>query len=574
MSVTLIPHPGGRSRNWYVDIHVPASLQDVAGTDRIRRSTRTADRIQAKAEGARIEAEVRAEWQRLWESVERTNTAPTVTRLTHDIIRSVCATRLRSWVHSDDQDRFGRGIDDEELAELEAFGQQTDAEMRSVLAQGKASQNWEHAVELVWDFMMQEKYDVDPSDPLFPELMRRFADVERQAQKVIAARNAGELADFPQPAASAGACLSQMVEPYRAHRTGTVQPKSVSKDVAIWHRLIGFLGDVPLDSVSSADLYRFLDARLRTDDQPWSQGYVDGHAQRALRAIFALARTHGRMTAPNPVAALETTPRLPKAVQAARRQPRLPLKAAQLTTLFASDWYDPGATHWTGRMRTDLAGRYWVPLLMMAHGLRVREPLQLVSSDFEDDGGTWMMTVRTAFDDAGDAGASPLPERSVKNAATARTVPVHPLLLALGFGRFVESLKSAHHLNQPLFPSALPAPGGKAPMWGRAFEQAFLRHLRDRLGFGAGYGNHSFRHQLEDRIRDAQARHGTWPPGLASFYTGRKLTRDEDRAFILSQGSAGDYGDGFQPVHLLPFSAQITFDDVVLPPPFEQWLRP
>jgi hypothetical protein len=30
VSVTLIPHPGGRSRNWYVEINVPTSLYEFA----------------------------------------------------------------------------------------------------------------------------------------------------------------------------------------------------------------------------------------------------------------------------------------------------------------------------------------------------------------------------------------------------------------------------------------------------------------------------------------------------------------------------------------------------------------
>jgi hypothetical protein len=195
---------------------------------------------------------------------------------------------------------------------------------------------------------------------------------------------------------------------------------------------------------------------------------------------------------------------LPKKEQEARKRPRYPVKAQQLNALFASDWYDPSATSWTGKMRSDLAARYWGPLISMCHGSRVREVVQLVSHDFEVVDGVLFMTIQTELPGESKGKARPLPERSLKNASTHRTVPVHPTLCALGFREFVDSFKATHPAATPLFPSAVPRPGGKSPVWGRAYEQAFLRQVRDRLGFGSGFGNHSFRHQAEDRIRDAR----------------------------------------------------------------------
>ncbi|MGR5342315.1 hypothetical protein ACPV50_20665, partial [Vibrio astriarenae] len=88
-------------------------------------------------------------------------------------------------------------------------------------------------------------------------------------------------------------------------------------------------------------------------------------------------------------------------------------------------------------------------------------------------------------------------------------------------------------------------------LWGRAYEQAFLRHVRERLAFGPGFGNHSFRHTIEDKIRDAQLLEGVWPAGLSQFYTGRKLPRDSDKTLLRLQGSEIDYGKGYNPMHMV-----------------------
>ena len=117
----------------------------------------------------------------------------------------------------------------------------------------------------------------------------------------------------------------------------------------------------------------------------------------------------------------------------------------------------------------------------------------------------------------------------------------------------------------------LPELGGKSPKWGRAYEQPFLRFVRDRLQLGSGYGNHSFRHALEDRIRAANVEQ-PWPEGLSRAYTGRATTRAKDKSVTREEGSEQDYGDGYTPNDMLRYIPRIAYPGVVLPPPFENWL--
>lgn len=147
---------------------------------------------------------------------------------------------------------------------------------------------------------------------MFVKLVRAFAAVERHGQNFITARNEGEDPTIDVTIPAAGTRLSEIAPRYEEVKRKSVEKKTVSKNVSIWARLVTFLEDKTLDEVSSADIFNFLQDRLYTKDEPWSQGYVDGHGKRALKEIFAFARTLGLMNAPNPVSALETTPKLSK----------------------------------------------------------------------------------------------------------------------------------------------------------------------------------------------------------------------------------------------------------------------
>jgi len=589
VSIKLIPSPSGRSRNWYVDVHVPVTQQKLVRAKRVRRSTGTADRALALVNAAGIEAGLRAEWLDMAEkharqAEEQAKQAEEQAQLrassydspgkpavlTPPLIRRICALRLADWSGTDAERFVKPGLSREQTAEARRHARRTDWMTRTVLSRGPSALAWSTIKESALEYAEDVGYLIAPDDPLVHELVREFAHTEQTAQEVIAQRNKGKHAEFPQPDLP-GATLSELIPAYEAHRAGVVDPKSISKSVSIWQRLIAFMGDVPLDGVSSGDLYRFLEARLHASQEAWSQSYVDGHAKRALREMFALARTQGRMRGENPVERLETTPKLPKKEQQRRLKPRYPYTTQQLNVLFASDWYDPNASNWRGKMSTDLAGRYWCPAISTCHGLRVREVVQLVNSDFSFVGDVLFVRFQTDLAEA-DADTASLPERKLKNASALRTVPVHPKLCSLGLPDFVRDMQARHAPGTPLFPSAIPRPGGKAPLWGRSYEQAWLRYVRDELAFGHGYGNHSFRHQLEDRVRDAQATHGAWPAGLGEFFTGRRLPRAADRGIFREQSSAIDYGNGFMPGHIVGFVEQIDFEGVVFPPAYAEWL--
>jgi hypothetical protein len=541
------------------------------GVREFRKSTGTADLRRAKAIGARLIAEKRAEWDQLLTQADATALAKRI--LTPDLVEHVCARRLYHWMRLDDEARFeGQGYDDADREALKQLCQVTDQSMRSVVQRGKASPEWSDVLDVIDAWCVQVECPVERTDPLYPQLVRAFAEVEREAVARLLRRNEGEPAATPAKPVAAGATLSAMLEPYRDYKRQNAGAKHLGTSVNVWSRLIAHLGDVPLASVRGADLYEFLDARMRADGRAWSMKHAHGLVKRTLREVFGLARTRGLLEGGNPVDDMEVMPLLTAKEERSRMKPRHPFSDAQLTTLFGSEWYQHGSERWRGKMSKDLPARYWVPLVCLFHGSRVREVLQLVASDIGTSGAVPVVHFQAELDgeqaDLLAAGA----RRSVKNEATERTVPIHPTLCHLGFIAFVEQRRQSHGEQAMLFPSSLPTPGGKTPILGRAYEQAFLRHVRDELAFGRGYGNHSFRHQLEDRIRDAQRPGHQWPAGMAQAYTGRKRLRSQDVGRIETEGSESGYGRGHGPALLLEYVKTLSFEGVTLPPAFAEWM--
>ncbi len=281
----------GRSKNFYVRMTAPRAIQHLLPKAEYRKSTGTADLRRANVIGAEMVARKLEEWRALEDQLLERQPKPVV--LSQALIDQVTASRLHSWVFSDDDERWSDdGLNDEELQAIEAFSQTTDAQMRSILSQGKGSKEWRAVVDTVLEWCDIQGHSVSVTDPLFPQLVRAFARVEQRAQQLIVARNRGDEVEVPVPAPIVvGEPLSAIVESFVKYKTPTVNgPKPVSMAVSIWQRFVEFKGDVVFDEVTSRDIYNFIDARLHASVKPWSQGYVDGHVKRCLREIFSFAR--------------------------------------------------------------------------------------------------------------------------------------------------------------------------------------------------------------------------------------------------------------------------------------------
>lgn len=597
----------------YVRLEMPGALKKITPKHehRVRLSMDTYDAEQALIRGTPLIHSIKAKWAALrkkhakllldvsrpkarsWSAPNivdvKGSTEPAV--LTQDLIDELIASRIRTWVFTDDFERYQYGLDDDEFKEQEEFCAMSDAQMRSVIGRGRHAGDYANVVELVLEWCDNQDVVVSTEDPLFIQLVRQFAQTETQMHEFYSRRNRGDSPEPPVVKVRGGERLSVMDEHYREHKAGAVGEHHLGTVLNTWALFRDFKGDVFLDEVTSADIYEFVKFHMSAEGKKWSQSYATSKVPYYLREIFGLARTLKFMSVDNPAVNLEAMPVLSKGEQKSRQKPRFPLTTAHINKLLASDWYNPSSKKWRGKLGQDLGVRYFVPLIELLHGSRIREPLQLMVSEVAMIHGVWSFKFRMSFDgdedeastgfkkkNGGNADSAPakvvsdLAPRSLKNESVLRDIPVHPKLLELGLLDYLELRR--HQLDGkdgPLFPSSPPEPGGKSPKWGRAFEQALLRFMKDGLDFADGYVIHSFRHTFEDRLRDSQAKQ-TWPPGMNQFLSGRKLVRAEDKGTVPESGSEAEYGKGYSPAAALPYLERIDFSDIVFPRPFGEWL--
>lgn len=124
--------------------------------------------------------------------------------------------------------------------------------------------------------------------------------------------------------------------------------------------------------------------------------------------------------------------------------------------------------------------RFWMPLIGLYSGMRLREICQLKAGDVLEDDGVWVLDIK---------------ER-VKTRSSVRKVPVHKVLIDLGLLEYKEKLKPSDWL----FPDL---PRGVAENPGYPFSKWFGRFL-DSVGLSdPGYRFHSFRHTWRTALRNA-----------------------------------------------------------------------
>jgi integrase len=207
--------------------------------------------------------------------------------------------------------------------------------------------------------------------------------------------------------------------------------------------------------------------------------------------MFSWAKTNMLVRA-NPAAGVSAA--IKKRGKAAEE--RDPLSDGQLRTLFEAPLYagcrsrgrrlDPG----TEIIKDHY---YWLSPATLASGLRTSELGQLpVSGIIETEHGPHFH-VTASCEPGEEAGA-----RQLKSAAAKRKVPVHPLLIELGFLEYVEEMRAAGHAR--VFPHWKRGADGyySSPM--SKWASRMLARLKIKTQTTSIY---SLRHNFKDALRDA-----------------------------------------------------------------------
>ncbi len=228
----------------------------------------------------------------------------------------------------------------------------------------------------------------------------------------------------------------------------------------------------------------------------------------------------------NPIEGLQVTdPRL-------KEKGRYPFSCEQLNAIFHAPLYtgcqDDHAGYATPGELRPRRGRFWVPLLSLWTGMRLNECCQLTVDDIVKRDGVDGILVRSSEDG----------KKRVKTKAGERFVPLHPVLHRIGFMEHIAKMRMAG--EQRLFPDL---PMGANGYYSDPFQKWFGRFLRSVGAARTKTSFHSFRHTLDDEMKEAHV-----PAGII-------------RAIFGWQGSGGmedEYGSGYRASTLARAMDKIT----------------
>ncbi len=239
----------------------------------------------------------------------------------------------------------------------------------------------------------------------------------------------------------------------------------------------------------------------------------------SLKRLMSYAMVEGYIDK-NPMEGIVAIDKNPEAKQDLRH----PFSNKQLTTLFKTQAFyklKPKNGHVF----------YWVPLVALTHGFRLKEILQLKRSDIKKDEKSGIIYIKCHNEG----------ENSLKTNNSVRNVPLSPELVKLGFMQYVQTIPKGLLFDSKRYETV--------EKHRNAFSKAFSRYLKKHDIKTEKTSFHSFRHNFKDAMRaaaiptDRQSALGGW----------RELG-----------GVQSDYGSGFTIAELAKEIEKVKYPELDL----------
>jgi integrase len=169
----------------------------------------------------------------------------------------------------------------------------------------------------------------------------------------------------------------------------------------------------------------------------------------------------------------------------------------ELAQVFEYQWYQTGRGEKTKNQtyREFQPRNYWLPLLGLYTGARIRELCQMELNDIrKDEDGTWYFDINDIGSDENSDS-----EKSLKNRYSRRRIPVHPKLIKLGLIDWRDRLEQAGHSR--FFPELT---NDLVKGYGKSSTKWFGSFLKSKFGWARDGKRtfHSFRHTLITECRN------------------------------------------------------------------------
>lgn len=130
--------------------------------------------------------------------------------------------------------------------------------------------------------------------------------------------------------------------------------------------------------------------------------------------------------------------------------------------------------------------RYWIPMIAMYSGLRLGEICQLYTDDIQQLDGVWCFNINDEKD------------KKLKNSASKRIIPIHPVLLSCGLIKYVEVMQ-----NSGVPRLWINLSWRKADGYSNSFGNWYRRFNRELISKDKCKVFHSFRHTFTDELKQA-----------------------------------------------------------------------
>jgi len=156
---------------------------------------------------------------------------------------------------------------------------------------------------------------------------------------------------------------------------------------------------------------------------------------------------------------------------------------------------------------------FWGTLIALLQGLRLNEIAQLHVSDIQKIDSIWCIIVNSTRD------LKPSDEnyKRLKNKSSERIVPIHDILIELGFINFVREVKKSK--SSRLFPEIK---NKKKGTYGAVYGEWFNRNKKNYYNISSPKKSfHSFRHTFANNLKQKSV-----PEEIASSLLGHQITGD------------------------------------------------
>jgi integrase len=496
-----------RGSTFYFQARVPVDCQAHYPKAIIKERLPANDLATAKALVVQRWTELHAEYARI-----RATGSKSKTQISPADAQRIISLAVESRLKADDEWRDA-GVDDFDYQRMEELHADADQSERLSISRGQLDV---HARAVTADWLIAHGYQIQEDSPEFIAFGRQLMKAQVAATRAMESRHRGEQSDTPEimakvnegqikPKESSAPLLSKVVGYFLDNYDQTIP--MFAKHRATLQLLLKCIPDVPVARLKQMDIEDF--AKLLCKLPPrWSD----------------IARRTGRT--PAEIAAMNQEEAIsPKTFEYTYLASLRPFLAesrrifgdvgfpAHLTTEGLK--YRGSRKEGESKQRAFTEGelkrlfegpemlayarsksdhpKYWLPLLGLFTGARVNEICQLnPHSDIREEGGVWIFN----FTEEGETDARIT--RRIKNASSVRTVPIHPELIALGFLKYVESVRVKD--NKLLFPQWTPSKG-KASYAAEKWFRVFLTEagLRDETPGKNLVGMHAFRHTFLNR---------------------------------------------------------------------------